>query len=322
MAERGRGRVFWRGPIREVVRAAALVLSVAAPVSAAWADPAPAPARATVPMSRQIDFTSAVDGHTYRVQIAIPYLPPPKAGYPVLYVLDGDAYFGTFASAARLRTIARELEPAVVVGIGYPDGQDDMRVVMARRDFDLTPTQGTAADLAQTKALTNVTPTYAGADQFLKVIQTEIKPRVAAAVPVDPARAMLFGHSLGGLFVLHALFTQPGAFQTWLALSPSIWWDGRVVLKDEASFSSQVATGKAAPRVFIAVGAKEQLKPDAFMMVGNATDLAGRLSGLKGPPGYVVASKVFDGQTHLSVPFASANTLLEFALPPTAAPAK
>jgi hypothetical protein len=273
-------------------------------------------------MSRQIDFTSAVDGHTYRVQIAIPFVPPPAAGYPVIYVLDGDGYFGSFSIAARLRTIGGELTPAVVVGIGYPDAQDDMRVSLARRDYDLTPTGGTAADAAQTRAQTGVTPTYAGADQFLKVILTEVEPRVAAAVPIDPTRTTLFGHSLGGLFVLHALFTHPEAFRTWLALSPSIWWDGRVVLKDEAAFSREVADGKAAPRVFIGVGAREQSRPDDFMMVDNATALAARLSALHGPPGYVVASKVFEGQTHLSVPFAATNTLLEFAVPPAAPPAK
>ncbi len=273
-------------------------------------------------MSRQVDFTSAVDGHTYRVQIAIPFAPPPKAGYPVLYVLDGDTYFGAFAMAARLRTIGQELEPAVVVGIGYPDAQDDMRVALVRRDFDLTPTAGTAADSAETKAMTGSAPSYAGADQFLKVILTEVAPRVAAAAPVNPARSILFGHSLGGLFVLHALFTHPGAFQTWLALSPSIWWDDRVVLKDEPAFAAQVAAGKIAPHVFIGVGASEQLKPDAFMMVSNASALASRLSGLKGAPGYMVGSKVFEGQTHLSVPFTAAGTLLEFALPPAAAPAK
>ena len=287
----------------------------------ARAQPAPV-AAASVPMSRQIDFTSAVDGHTYRVQIAIPFAPPPKAGYPVLYVLDGDTYFGTFAMAARLRTIGQELEPAVVVGIGYPDAQDDMRVALVRRDFDLTPTAGTAADTAHTPARAGRAPTYAGAEQFLNVILTEVEPRVAAAVPVDPVRSMLFGHSLGGLFVLHALFTHPDAFQTWLALSPSIWWDGRVVLKDEAAFAGQVTAGKVAPRIFIGVGAREQLKPDDFNMVANASALADRLSGLKGAPGYVVAAKVFEGQTHLSVPFTAADALLEFALPPAAPPTK
>jgi len=294
-----------------------------APAADARANTGPASvAAATIAMSRQIDFTSAVDGHSYRIQIAIPFAPPPKAGYPVLYVLDGDTYFGTFSMAARLRTIGQELEPAVVVGIGYPDAQDDMRVALVRRDYDLTPTPGTAADSAQTQAMTGMSPTYAGADRFLKVILTEIEPRVAAATSVNPARSMLFGHSLGGLFVLHALFTHPDAFQTWLALSPSIWWDSRVVLKDEAAFAGQVAAGNVAPRIFIGVGAREQPKPDDFMMVGNASALADRLSGIKGAPGYVVASRVFEGQTHLSVPFAAADALLDFALPPAAPPAK
>jgi predicted alpha/beta superfamily hydrolase len=170
--------------------------------------------------------------------------------------------------------------------------------------------------------MTGIAPAYAGADEFLRVILTEIKPRVAAAAPVNPDRSTVFGHSLGGLFVLHALFTHPDAFQTWLALSPSIWWDSRVVLRDEAAFAGEVAAGHVAPRIYIGVGAREESKPDEFMMVTNASALASRLSGLKGAPSYVVGSKVFDGQTHLSVPIAAAGALLDFALPPGAPPAR
>ena len=74
---------------------AALVLVAATPVLAKATTPAPV--AATVGTAQQIDFTSAVSGKTYRIMIAKPYAFPPKDGYPVVYVLDGGAYFGTFA---------------------------------------------------------------------------------------------------------------------------------------------------------------------------------------------------------------------------------
>jgi iron(III)-enterobactin esterase len=34
----------------------------------------------------------------------------------------------------------------------------------------------------------------------------------------------LWGHSYGGLLVLHALLTRPGEFAHYAAASPSLWW--------------------------------------------------------------------------------------------------
>ena len=68
-----------------------------------------------VPSTRQFDFKSTVNGRTYRVQVAIPFVPAPQNGYAVLYVLDGDGYFGTYSFAARMRAMLGELQPAVVV---------------------------------------------------------------------------------------------------------------------------------------------------------------------------------------------------------------
>jgi predicted alpha/beta superfamily hydrolase len=63
-----------------------------------------------------------------------------------------------------------------------------------------------------------------GNDAFLSFIIDELKPAIAKATQVDPGRQALFGHSLGGLFVLHALFSRSDAFDTFIAGSPSIWW--------------------------------------------------------------------------------------------------
>lgn len=204
-------------------------------------------------------------------------------------------------------------------------------VAMNRRSLDLTPTQPATGQI-EPDAPGGTKPEYAGADDFFKVIDTEIRPQIAKMTRVATGKDVLFGHSLGGLFVLHTLFTHPDAFDTYLALSPSIWWADRAVLKDEAAFSVAVTGRKTTPRVFVGVGALEQTAPDKlqpgqtreqatkdaarFRMVSNATDLAGRLATLKGGLGYVVQSKVFAGQSHMSVPWEALNSMVNFALPP------
>ena len=291
---------------------------------------------ATVPMSRQIDFTSAVNGRRYRIQIALPLAPPPPQGFKVLYVLDGDGYFGGYAAAVRLRAMAHEIEPAVVVGIGYPDAERDFLVAMQRRNLDLTPAQPDDATQATMPASGAGVPEYGGADAFLRVIETEIKPRVRAVVATEPGQDILFGHSLGGLFVLHALFTQPASFRTYLALSPSIWWSRRAILDGEAAFAARVADRSVAPRLYIAVGGGEQSVPPPpyppgmtrqlvesmvgrAAMVDNARGLGGRLGALDGAPGWEVRTTVYDGESHLSVAWRALNAFLDFALPPPAA---
>lgn len=291
----------------------AALLVAAAPAMAQT--PVVASIPATVGTAQQIDFTSAVNGKTYRITVAKPYAFPPKGGYPVVYVLDGGAYFGTFAGAARLRSaLGAELAPAIIVGISYPS--ESMLVAQDRRMLDLTHNSPDASRPA--RGVSGAPVETGGADAFYKVIETEVRPRVAAVAQVAQGQDVLFGHSLGGLFVLHTLFQHPEAFRTWLALSPSIWWTGRSVLKDEAAFTAKVKAGQTSPRVFIGVGGDEQPPTIAssaeYRMIDNTTELAARLTALEGAPGYKVESKVFPGQSHMSVPWEALNTMLNFAL--------
>ncbi|MCA3739729.1 alpha/beta hydrolase-fold protein [Phenylobacterium sp.] len=267
---------------------------------------------ASYPLARQQDFTSRINGKAYRLRIATPYGPPPEGGYPVLYVLDGDGYFGSFADAARLRAAAGlELPHAVVVGVGYPG--EDFTGALGRRFLDLTPTEPDAAEKAN-HTFASGEIRYAGADDFLEILTQEVRARVAEVLPVDPARESVFGHSLGGLFVLHSLFRRPDAFSAWLSLSPSIWWDDRVVLKGEAGFASALAGLARPPRLFVGVGSLEQPEGSPARMVDNAVELSARFSALSGPPGWRFASKIFEGETHTGVVWPAINPLLDFAL--------
>jgi len=294
---------------------------LAAPAMARGQAPAVAtsPARIGGALFRAVEFDlTATNGKAYRIRVSIPQSPPPKDGFPILYVLDGDAYFGSFADAVALRgTLGREIAPAIVVGVGRPPS-DDLASLFADRMEDFTPTRATAPGA----------PRSGGADRFLAVIRDEIEPRIAALAGIDRNRRALFGHSLGGLFVLHALFADPGAFRTYLALSPSIWWDGRALLKDEAGFAARLSASAAAPRIFVGVGGLEQSITDpahsqalkdeiaANRMIDNARELSVRLEAMKAAPGYAVRFRAYDGRTHLGVPWAALDDLIAFALPP------
>jgi predicted alpha/beta superfamily hydrolase len=69
----------------------------------------------------------------------------------------------------------------------------------------------------------------------------------------------LFGHSYGGLFALNALFTRPDAFDTFIAASPSIWFNNQCIVREqEEQFNKLEPPAGRAPRLLAMFGGAEQ----------------------------------------------------------------
>jgi len=215
----------------------------------AGALPAAAPAQADTPFLpiATHDLKSA-EGLTYRIIVPPPAGPAPKAGYPVIYVVDGNAWAPFVSEVIRTNLdfgLRARVEPAVVVGIGYPiDGAFDM----ARRDWDLTTPSPVPSDAGSSK--------IGGYEAMIRFIQERVKPDIEKGFPIDRTRQTLAGHSLGGLFTLRTLINHPDWFQTYLALSPSIWWNEAHMLGEAAALTPSPA--QRAARVYIGVGELEE----------------------------------------------------------------
>jgi hypothetical protein len=305
-----------------------LFLSAGA-IAVADTSPASLPANSPVTLfgATQFDLPSKIAGRTYRIFVYKPVTPVPASGYPVIYFPDGNGFFPVVAGHTALMTLAGK--GALVVGVGYPT--DDFMKPMTLRYRDLTP-------VTEDQSQFPTKPPLAEADQgghseqFYRFLVEELRPALAKSYPMDPKQQTLYGHSLGGLFVLSVLFNHPDSFNRYVASSPSIWWDKKSVLKDEAAFVAKMKSTKSPLRVFISVGAKEQdpytsVPPGTPMtlaevnqrisearMVVNARDLANRLMQIDARPGFVVRFQDFGAEDHLSVVPASVSRALEFAL--------
>ncbi len=263
-----------------------------------------------VPRSEQRQLASA-RGDTYQIMISWPDGDAPPGGFPVIYVLDGNAVFGTLTETARRLTRPygpdyKGLPAPVVVAIGYPGVTGIDR---ERRTFDYTPPAEQFADAGGMRLGSR----QGGADLFLDFIEQTLKPAIEADFPIDRSHQILMGHSFGGLFVLHALFTRPQAFQSYVAVSPSIWWNDRHLLKEVERFAERQKHALARPRVQISLGEREQggrsLAPDGRQSA--AEFLANRLRGLE-HGALDVSFRVHAGETHGSVvPVALARALPE-----------
>ncbi len=256
--------------------------------------------------STAFEFVARANGTRYFVRVAVPTSPPPPQGFPILYVLDGDAYFAGYSDAARISDLyGGPNAPAIVVGIGYAGGAK-AAIDGRRRDFGSS---------ALTSAGTPVEAKSArGSDAFLEVLRSELNPLVSRRAKVDPNRRVLIGHSLGGLFAVHVLLTDPGAFSTYVVLSPSIWSDDGAVLRELPGFEDHLSQLKTEPSVFIGVGGGEE-KPmaDDHRMVSNAKELVLQLRR-RMRPSTRIDFHVFDGEPHSMMAWAAIGYVLRFAL--------
>lgn len=314
-----------RNPMLALAGAAAVFVMGAparAQTPAPSAAPLPAQTPATLLGATQVDLPSKITGRTYRIFIALPSAPPPPGGYPVVYLTDGNGLFGTAATQMMLRQFG-ELRPAIIVGIGYPVSNAMQTLVLRNRD--LTPPTPTDKIPAPLLTLAGGPAGFGGADLFYRFIVEELRPALAATYRTDPQDQTLFGDSLGGLFTLHVLFRHPESFRTFVAASPSIWWNDAAVLADEPALAAKIVAGKASPRVLITVGGLEQPaspgggaarseKGGTGHMIDNARDLAARLAALRGGPDYVARFQIFPDETHGSVIPAAISRGLGFAL--------
>jgi len=233
---------------------ASVALFLAAALAATIPAQADTPAKAGKPFLpiTSHDLASA-EGLSYRIIVAPPAGPAPKAGYPVIYIMDGNAWTPMAAEVIRTNLdfgLRSKVEPAVVVGIGYPvDGAFDMK----RRPHDLT----TRSDLP--RPVSKVVPKDSGGyEAMIRFVQDRVKPDIEKRFPIDRTRQALAGHSLGGLFTLRTLMNHPDWFQTYLALSPSIWWHDAALIKEALALSPSPA--QRAARVYIGIGELEEYK--------------------------------------------------------------
>jgi predicted alpha/beta superfamily hydrolase len=81
----------------------------------------------------------------------------------------------------------------------------------------------------------------------------EIKPLIDRRFRTKPDRlnTAVGGSSFGGILTLHIGLTRPDVFGKLLVVSPSVWWDGRVILKSVDSFKGPK------PKVWIDMGTQE-----------------------------------------------------------------
>jgi hypothetical protein len=183
-----------------------LASATGAPLAAQSATPASPPPAVVLGAAHRLHSEALGEDRPYFVyrQAAAPAGPQ-----PVIILLDGDAHFHHTTGVARFLADQGRMPRALVVAV--PNTTDRTR--------DLTP------PVLGAPALRAQFPTAGGADRMLAFLVDELLPEVERTYGPIPFK-VLIGHSFGGLFAAHAMFARPGAFDAYIAISPSLWWDG------------------------------------------------------------------------------------------------
>ena len=165
-----------------------------------------------------------------------------KKKYPVLYILDGEFFFQLTVGAVNYLSectyiINKPLPEMIVVGIVNID-----------RNKDYTPTY------APHQLGRLYYPTSGKAAEFTKFLSKELIPYIDNNFRSQPYR-ILSGWSFGGLFTVHTFINNPELFSSYLAISPSLWWDKDMYV---AKIDS-ILSGKQIPnkKLTITLGALE-----------------------------------------------------------------
>jgi predicted alpha/beta superfamily hydrolase len=213
--------------------------------------------------------------------------------YPVLYLLDGRAYFdATIGIAHHLgswNAAVQSIPDLIVVAIQN-----------TKRPRDMTPTRMATGPYSSGSG---------GAAAFRNFLESELIPAVDKQFRTTGAR-VLVGHSLAGLFVLDTFLEKPYLFEAYIASDPSLWWDDNLLAR-KLSARSGTPPGTSI-RLYLAQANSPDSTPgehDAHK--AGITAFRGALETAKSPIQY--SYHYFEDEDHFSVPLQAIYRGLLFA---------
>jgi pimeloyl-ACP methyl ester carboxylesterase len=147
---------------------------------------------------------------------------------------------------------------------------------------------------------------------MLAFLADELLPHIDSAYPTVGFR-VLIGHSFGGLFAVHAWLSRPEVFRAYVAISPSLWWDGERVIDSLAGRLSR--TPAPGGWLYATMGAQEPLAN----MVGPFQRAAAVLRE-RAPASLWWRFALMAGEDHGSTPHRSTYDALEAIFEPLRVP--
>jgi predicted alpha/beta superfamily hydrolase len=202
-----------------------------------------------------------------------------RKNMPVLYILDGEEFFLTAVNLQRMYAefaMYPVLPEFIIVGIKHLDRQEE-----------LFTGKGT---------------------EFTRYLEMEVLPLIDSIKGGSGPR-MLFGHSAGGLQILHFMRTKTGFFNAFMVSDPALHWDNQNELKALEQSVSSIHN----PGLFLFLGISNLLpyKTDTLMVQGMDPNLVSSTSHFRlkhflqknSSIRFRYDTRYYKDESHFSVPF-------------------
>jgi predicted alpha/beta superfamily hydrolase len=204
-----------------------------------------AAAAASLPPHDSFTLESGAVSETRRINV---HMPPGYAEstnrFPVLYLPDGGMQedFPHVVQAMDSLVLAGVIRPFIVVGIENTE---------RRRDMTGPTTVPTDSAIA---------PRVGGSAAFRAFIRDELIPEIRARYRTTGEKGIA-GESLAGLFVMETFLLEPGMFDRYIAISPSIWWNRDELIRTAPERLERMAGLHRT--LFLAAANEENIAPQA-----------------------------------------------------------
>lgn len=166
--------------------------------------------------------------------------------YPLIILLDANAFFEPVMANAKLSTFIGDMEESIVAGVGYNNfpALDSLR----SRDYTYP-----AAIPEYEMALSG------GADRFKDFLDKELLPHLEAQYKIDTGKIILAGHSLGGYFTLYYFLRSAQqnrfAINNFISASPSLFYNNNYLFRMEDSIAAKQKNIRA--KLYISMGSRD-----------------------------------------------------------------
>jgi uncharacterized protein len=210
---------------------------------------------------------STILGEDRILNIYLPEGYSPDSAYPVIYLLDGALQedFIHIAGLVQFSSFSwvNHVKPSILVGIANTDRQRDMT-------FSAATAFEWPKDLAAWKPRF---PTAGGSAKFMDFIEKELQPYITGTYSTNGHKTLI-GQSLAGLQATEILLKRPALFTDYIIMSPSLWWNNELLLKEAPSLLKNLP--ETPMTVYIGVGKEGKTMESDARNLAKAVKKAGK----------------------------------------------
>ncbi|AWI26331.1 alpha/beta hydrolase [Flavobacterium pallidum] len=206
-------------------------------------------------------FKSAILAETRTINVYLPegFNPADTITYPLICIPDGgiEEDFIHITGIVRFNTQPwiNRFPKSIVIGIENTNRKRDFTFAVPNLNF-----------LENVGYKKESIPFYGGSPKYILFLEKELLPYIKSKYKATRQRTII-GESLAGLLTTEILLKNPDLFDTYIIISPSLWWGDEKLLKDGGSLLKT----NLKKRVRVCVSAPNQ--EEDKMMYREATSL-------------------------------------------------